>query len=95
MKQDEQNTQPMEPLSNPFLPDKEEFREAILDSLNYLEVTDHIVNVLYENLIEQPVINKQEGHLLTTRVGIRDLDGSIKNFHFALLTENGHVAQAK
>lgn len=86
-------TEENQPYANAYLPDKEEFRQAIITSDTFAEMIDHAIAVLYSNLRDQAVINRFNGQLLTASIGIRDPKEGIKAFHFALLTENGHVAK--
>lgn len=78
--------------ANAFLPDKEEFRQAVVISDIFAEMVDHAIDTLYRNLRDQAIINRPNGQLLTTAIGLRDQAGNLKQFHFALITENGHVA---
>lgn len=86
-------TEESQPYANAFLPDKEEFRQAVIISDTFAEMVDHAIDTLYRNLRDQAIINRPSGQLLTTAIGLRDQAGHLKQFHFALITENGHVAE--
>lgn len=86
--------------ANPYLPNKDEFKKAILESAKWTEVADYILDALYGSLSEQPVVNKLKGHLLVSHIGIREPANSngirnTMNFHFAILTDDGHVTKSE
>lgn len=85
-------TEESKPYANPYC-DREEFATAIYNSAEYQAMLDYAISVLYSNLRNQGVINRPKGQLLTASIGIRNpADASVRPFHFALITENGHVA---
>jgi hypothetical protein len=86
----EEKIQPTEVLANPHI-SKEEFAKTILASPEWQRLTKFAIDIMYNSLHSQPVVNVSHGQLVTGLIRIYGDDKQTDVFRFGILTEDGHV----